>query len=134
MVISYKLRNTPLYAMDGTTVVSTTQDILYKEDGVVKLAIPKDLDNRHYQEYLEWIKTNKVDPADPETLTWDDIRAKRNNILRETDWTMTTGATVDQAQWAAYRQVIRDIPQTYKDKTPDDVVWPTQPSTKGPNS
>ena len=41
---------------------------------------------------------------------------------------MTTGATVDQAQWAAYRQVIRDIPQTYKDKTPDDVVWPTQPS------
>ena len=134
MVISYKLRNTPLYAMDGTTVISTTQDILYKEDGVVKLAIPKDLDNRHYQEYLEWIKTNKVDPADPETLTWDDIRTKRNNILRETDWTMTTGATVDQAQWAAYRQVIRDIPQTYKDKTPDDVVWPTQPSTAGPNS
>ena len=67
-------------------------------------------------------------------LTWDDIRAKRNGILTDTDWTMTTGATVDQAQWAAYRQVIRDIPQTYKDKTPDDVVWPTQPSTKGPNS
>ena len=22
----------------------------------------------------------------------------------------------------------------YKDKTPDDVVWPTQPSTAGPNS
>ena len=47
---------------------------------------------------------------------------------------MTTGATVDQAQWAAYRQTIRDIPQTYKDKTPDDVVWPTQPSTAGPNT
>jgi len=97
-----------------------------------KASIPMDEANIDYQEYLEWAKTNTADPAD--ALTWDEIRAKRDNILQTTDWTMTTGATVDQAQWAAYRQNIRDIPQTYKDKTPDDVVWPTQPSTKGPNS
>ena len=106
--------------------------ILMKEDGQVIWSIPLEVGNRHYDEYLEWAKTNTAEAADG--LTWDDIRSKRNNILRETDWTMTTGATVDQAQWAAYRQNIRDIPQTYKDKTPDDVVWPTQPSTKGPNS
>ena len=106
--------------------------ILMKEDGQVIWSIPLEVGNRHYDEYLEWAKTNTVEAADG--LTWDDIRSKRNNILRETDWTMTTGATVDQAQWAAYRQNIRDIPQTYKDKTPDDVVWPTQPSTAGPNS
>ena len=106
--------------------------ILMKEDGQVIWSIPLEVGNRHYDEYLEWAKTNTVEAADG--LTWDDIRSKRNNILRETDWTMTTGATVDQAQWAAYRQVIRDIPQTYKDKTPDDVVWPTQPSTAGPNT
>ncbi len=64
MVISYKLRNTSLYEMDGTTVSTTVQDILYKEDGVVKLAIPKDEGNRHYQEYLEWAKTNTVEAAD----------------------------------------------------------------------
>ena len=106
--------------------------ILMKEDGQVIWSIPLEVGNRHYDEYLEWAKTNTVEDADG--LTWDDIRSKRNNILRETDWTMTTGATVDQAQWAAYRQNIRDIPQTYKDKTPDDVVWPTQPSTAGPNT
>ena len=106
--------------------------ILMKEDGQVTWSIPLEVGNRHYDEYLEWAKTNTAEAADG--LTWDDIRSKRNNILRETDWTMTTGATVDQAQWAAYRQVIRDIPQTYKDKTPDDVVWPTQPSTAGPNT
>ena len=106
--------------------------ILMKEDGQVIWSIPLEVGNRHYDEYLEWAKTNTVEAADG--LTWDDIRSKRNNILRETDWTMTTGATVDQAQWAAYRQNIRDIPQTYKDKTPDDVVWPTQPSTAGPNT
>jgi len=96
--------------------------------------IPFDEANTDYQEYLEWAKTNTAEAADTETLTWDDIREIRDQILRDTDWTMTTGATVDQAQWAAYRQVIRDIPQTYKDKTPDDVVWPTQPSTAGPNT
>ena len=93
--------------------------------------IPLDPDNVDYAEYLEWAKTNTTDPDDVNVATWDSIRRERDLILRDTDWTMTTGATVDQAQWAAYRQVIRDIPQTYKDKTPDDVVWPTQPSTKG---
>jgi len=82
-----------------------------------------------------WVaKGNTIEIIDDTSLTWDSIRATRNQILRDTDWTMTSGATVDQAQWAAYRQVIRDIPQTYKDKTPDDVVWPTQPSTAGPNT
>ena len=98
--------------------------------------IPLVVGNRDYDEYLEWVAIDGNDVEDYEmpSLTWDNIRAKRNEILHDTDWTMTTGATVDQAQWAAYRQNIRDIPQTYKDKTPDDVVWPTQPSTKGPNS
>lgn len=97
--------------------------------------IPFDESNTDYQAYLLWVSEgNTAEAADTETLTWDSIRATRDQILRETDWTMTTGATVDQAQWAAYRQVIRDIPQTYKDKTPDDVVWPTQPSTAGPNT
>ena len=95
-------------------------------------AIPIDEKNTDYQEYLEWAKTNTAEKADG--LTWDDIRSKRDSILSSTDWTMTTGSTVDQAQWAAYRQNLRDIPQTYKDKTPDDVVWPTQPSTAGPNT
>ena len=65
MVISYKLRNSPVYEMDGKTVASTIQDILYKEDGVEKLAIPKDEANRHYQEYLEWVsKGNTPEEAD----------------------------------------------------------------------
>ena len=106
--------------------------ILMKEDGQVTWSIPLQVGNRHYDEYLEWAETNTTEEADG--LSWNDIRLKRDGILKETDWTMTTGSSVDQAQWAAYRQNLRDLPQTYKDKTPDDVVWPTQPSTKGPNS
>ena len=124
MTITYQLNKEPF----GTEIACITKKI----DGVFALSIPFDEANTDYQEYLEWAKTNTAEAA--AGLTWDDIRSKRDSILQATDWTMTTGATVDQAQWAAYRQVIRDIPQTYKDKTPDDVVWPTQPSTAGPNT
>ena len=117
--------------------IATTGEIdtncIEKTVNGIKYYIPFDEANTDYQEYLEWVaEGNTAEAADG--LTWDDIRAKRDGILSSTDWTMTTGATVDQAQWAAYRQVIRDIPQTYKDKTPDEVVWPTQPSTAGPNT
>ena len=111
------------------------------DEGVTKIEdgktwfIPEDTNNIMWQEYQSWLgEGNTTEAADSESLSWDNIRSLRNDILRDTDWTMTTGATVDQAQWAAYRQNLRDLPQTYKDKTPDDVVWPTQPSTKGPNS
>ena len=64
--------------------------------------------------------------------TWENIRKKRDYILKSTDWTVVPGCSVDQAQWSAYRQNLRDIPQTFTVIT--DVVWPTQPSTLGPNS
>ena len=125
-----KYANETISNKDGSTKTIVVQAICRKSDNAY---IPFDEANTDYQEYLAWVaEGNTAEAAD--TLTWDDIRAKRDEILVSTDWTMTTGATVDQAQWAAYRQVIRDIPQTYKDKTPDDVVWPTQPSTAGPNT
>ena len=121
----------PIYKLYKSSVSGEITSVFVTKNGK-EYSIPCDEANTDYQEYLEWAKTNTAEAADG--LTWDDIRGKRDSILKDTDWTMTTGATVDQAQWAAYRQVIRDIPQTYKDKTPDDVVWPTQPSTAGPNT
>ena len=112
-----------------------TVAILQKEDlpPNTSRSFPLDEANTDYQEYLEWVAEGNTAEA-VDGLTWDDIRSTRDEILKATDWTMTTGASVDQAQWAAYRQNIRDIPQTYSGKTPDEVVWPTQPSTAGPNT
>ena len=116
---------------NGTPI---NKNVLAVIDGLEHL-IPINQDNRHYQEILEWVEAgNTIEAATTPALTWADIRFTRDQILRDTDWTMTTGASVDQAQWAAYRQNIRDIPQTYSGKTPDEVVWPTQPSTAGPNT
>ena len=98
-------------------------------------SIPFDPDNRHYQEYLDWVaEGNKPLPVEVTEVTWDTIRAKRDQLIRDSDWTMIPGATVDQAAWSAYRQVLRDLPQTYAATGPESVVWPTEPSTAGPNT
>ena len=122
-----------IYKLNQHSKESEPSSVTLTDGSGVVLCIPFDPDNSDYQTYLEWVADgNTAEAADG--LTWDDIRATRDGILSSTDWTMTTGASVDQAQWAAYRQSIRDIPQTYSGKTPDEVVWPTQPSTAGPNT
>ena len=123
----------PIYKLLKDEITGKDYGVL-KMEGTTLMSIPFVEDNINYQEYLEWVAQGNTAEDVDDTLTWDDIRATRDQILKDTDWTMTTGSTVDQAQWAAYRQTIRDIPQTYKDKTPDDVVRPTQPSTAVPNS
>jgi hypothetical protein len=58
-------------------------------DGLITF-IPLDSDNLDYQGYLEWeaIDGNNIEEIST-TLTWDDIREKRNGLLISTDWTMT---------------------------------------------
>ena len=69
---------------------------------------------------------------DLDDSTWENVRKKRDYLLKSTDWTVTPGCTVDQAQWSAYRQNLRDIPQNTENLK--DISWPTKPSTVGPNS
>ncbi len=113
----------------------TTNTVSVVQRKVDNAFIPFDSDNIDYQEYLSWVAAgNTAEAADPGPSDWDQVRTKRDRLLRNSDWAMTTGATIDQAQWSAYREKLRDIPQTYKDKETSEIVWPTIPSSKGPNS
>ncbi|MDW6004719.1 tail fiber assembly protein [Vibrio mangrovi] len=61
---------------------------------------------------------------------WSEIRRRRDLLIARTDWTQTIDSPVTdekQKAFSAYRQILRDIPQTYSD--PDEVVWPEQPET-----
>ncbi|NLG85591.1 MAG: phage tail protein [Firmicutes bacterium] len=74
---------------------------------------------------------HQVVPCDPPTqpLTWEDVRARRDALLRESDWTQLPDAPMDaslRAAWAQYRQALRDLPQVFLD--PADVVWPAPPT------
>jgi len=54
------------------------------------------------------------------------LRQVRNKMLSETDWTQAPDAPVDQAAWAAYRQLLRDLPGSTND--PLNAVFPEKPS------
>lgn len=53
------------------------------------------------------------------------IRADRNKRLVDCDWTQLSDAPVDHAEWAMYRQQLRNI--TAQQGFPWNVVWPEQP-------
>jgi hypothetical protein len=55
-----------------------------------------------------------------------EIRAKRDILLVETDWTQLPDVpTSTRERWASYRQSLRDI--TDQPGFPETVVWPTKP-------
>jgi len=64
-------------------------------------------------------------PAVRDARKWAAVRDERDRLLTASDWTQVADAPVDPAAWAAYRQQLRDIPQTFDD--PDAVVWPEAP-------
>lgn len=63
-------------------------------------------------------------------LAWRDLRAERDRRLAASDWTQLpdAAALLDPnvaADWARYRQELRDVPDTVAD--PFEVEWPTPP-------
>lgn len=57
---------------------------------------------------------------------WVQMRMRRNQLLIQSDWTQLSDSPVDAAAWAAYRQELRDLPNTTAD--PTAVTWPTIPA------
>ena len=58
-----------------------------------------------------------------------ELRALRNELLAECDWTQVPDAPVDAEAWRVYRQQLRDLPAQYPDiLSVDEVVWPNPPS------
>jgi len=60
------------------------------------------------------------------------LRAQRNRKLYACDWTQTADSPLTdekKAEWASYRQALRDVPSNNSGSTGlDQVIWPDQPS------
>lgn len=79
------------------------------------------------------------DKPEPEELTYEEliaiaqpeIRARRNERLIKSDWTQFQDSPLSdnkKAEWATYRQALRDIPENYPEAISiDDIIWPTKP-------
>jgi hypothetical protein len=65
-----------------------------------------------------------VDPRTDQTQ-WVVVKAQRNALLVESDWTQLPDVSItNKEQWATYRQQLRDI-TTQSD--PFNIVWPSKP-------
>ncbi|NSM26784.1 hypothetical protein HT094_22040 [Shewanella sp. ZOR0012] len=61
-------------------------------------------------------------------MTWFSVRAKRDKMISETDWTQMSDSplSVDKIEeFKVYRQALRDLPQSTDN--PDEIVWPVKP-------
>ena len=63
-----------------------------------------------------------------------EVILQRNNKLYLSDWTQMADApltTEQKAEWATYRQALRDLPSTItgEENSLEDITWPTQPTT-----
>jgi len=65
--------------------------------------------------------------------TWIKVKAERNYLLSQSDWTQLLDAPLlkeEQLKWKEFRQTLRDLPQVQADKKPIDVIFPTDPDGK----
>ena len=79
----------------------------------------------------DWVYTVEVMPLTPEDIEARNeaqarsVRAQRDQLLLECDWTQLSDSPVDPLPWRTYRQELRDVPQ--QAGFPWTVVWPVSP-------
>lgn len=79
-------------------------------------------------EFATYEAQQAEDAANAPIVKGNEIRAERNRLLAECDWTQLADVVLtDEAKeaWAAYRQALRDI--TAQEGFPDSVTYPTKP-------
>lgn len=64
-------------------------------------------------------------PQKPQEVKEQEVRAVRNQLLKESDWTQTLDAPLREEEkeaWRVYRQALRDVPA--QEGFPENVTWP----------
>lgn len=105
--------------------VSSSYEIL--EDKVIEHFITRDKTEQEIAAELVIEKQEK----------WEEIKKIRDSLLKETDINVVSDRWAGMSentrqQWTQYRQLLRDIPQTFED--PNEVVFPVSPATSGTTS
>jgi len=73
-----------------------------------------------YFENGQVVRTAKFD------VSWIDVRAKRDQLLSESDWRAVKDRTMSQA-WKDYRTALRDLPQDHDEANDAADNWPQPP-------
>jgi hypothetical protein len=122
MPIYYSASNEGFYNTDVVTYPVLPDDCVLISEAEQHTFL-KEMNNNNKKLVLEKNKLVLIDR--PIIVTWEIIRLKRNKLLDESDYTQVADFGGDKQAWTNYRQLLRDLPQTYK--TPEEVVWPVKP-------
>jgi len=104
-----------LFVAEGQAILG----IHYRSDDGQLVPIPPRPSPYHNFDYTskEWV-------LDLETA-WAGVRAERNRLLAESDWTQLPDVPLEtKEKWALYRQALRDITEQLD---PLNIVWPEPP-------
>lgn len=121
IVSSHKLSNIELNLPEGSSWIEgeySSNDHYIKDGAAVSLPAKPDYPADFDYSLEQWVWD--------EDQSWDDLRSERDKLLAASDWTQAPDAPVNQAEWATYRQQLRDLPDNTED--PRNVIWPSQPS------
>lgn len=83
---------------------------------------------KNVEEFLKSTPQPVISSEAAKVMKWDEIRNTRARLISTTDWTQTADSPLSaekKAEFAAYRQALRDLPQSTDN--PDDIVWPVKP-------
>lgn len=107
------------------TVVDTEQPAINTETQKIEEGTPVLVDGVWEQTWnvIDFSAAELQEIADQKAAS---ARSERNQRLKNTDWTQVADTPVSSADWAVYRQALRDVPA--QAGFPDSITWPTEPS------
>lgn len=109
--------------LHGVLLGTADDSTHYVKDG--KLAeLPRQPNPHCVWDGYTWIETRTNEQIQEQLLI--EVRAQRDKLLAESDWTQAADAPVDQQAWREYRQALRDLP-TAIGNTQQEIEWPQRP-------
>lgn len=79
--------------------------------------------------FRQFTEQEKSENDFPDETYWNTLRADRNKLLTESDWTQAIDSPLTDAQkqaWQTYRSTLRSLPENTID--PRNPTWPEKPS------
>lgn len=119
------LEGTDLSNYGVVTVVATEQPAINTETQRIEEGTPV-LADGVWKQTWNVIDFNAAELQEIADQKAGSIRSERNQKLKSTDWTQVADSPVSSADWAVYRQALRDLPS--QAGFPDSITWPTKPS------
>lgn len=131
LITVYKIRHDS--AFDGDVEILVNDAVMSPIPPGHTRQSPHPIPEGHYAVMRNgWNYVNGAAPEAPDIATpakWAEVRDERNERIAATDYIIMRALDQGQsvpADWAVYRQALRDVPNTQTD--PFNIVWPPTPA------